>query len=75
MNARSEQSVRTKTTKGFCSIVLPLLGAGTLQDQHSIQNLCTLMLEAIENFAMICPKQVTEIHLVNMRDEFTQMLN
>lgn len=75
MDARSKQLVRTKKTKGFCSIVLPLLGAGTLQDQHSIQNLCTLMLEAIANFAMLGPsKHIKQIHLVNMRDEFTQML-
>lgn len=47
---------------------------GTLQDQHSIQNLCTLMLEAIVNFAIFGPKHITQIHLVNMRDEFTQML-
>lgn len=74
IDARSEQLVRTKKTKGFCSIVLPLLGAGTLQDQHSIQNLCTLMLKAIAKFAIHCPKQITQIHLVNMRDEFTKML-
>lgn len=30
MGARSEQLVRTKKTKGFCSIVLPLLGAGNI---------------------------------------------
>lgn len=30
MDARSEQLVRTKKTKGFCSIVLPLLGAGNI---------------------------------------------
>lgn len=30
MDARSKQLVRTKKTKGFCSIVLPLLGAGNV---------------------------------------------
>lgn len=30
MDVRSEQLVRTKETNGFCSIVLPLLGAGNI---------------------------------------------
>lgn len=30
MDARSAQIVRTKKTKGLCSIVLPLLGAGNI---------------------------------------------
>ncbi|XP_061194322.1 uncharacterized protein LOC133202498 [Saccostrea echinata] len=60
--------------KSLRSIVMPLLGAGNLHDPHTIQTLCTLTRDAIEWYARFKPSHITQIHLVNMRDEFTKML-
>ncbi|XP_062614141.1 uncharacterized protein LOC134275875, partial [Saccostrea cucullata] len=61
--------------KNLQSIVMPLLGAGNLQDQNTIKTLCTLTRDAIEWYAWSQPSNITQIHLVNVRDGFTQTLD